>query len=161
MSQSIKTKAGDILPVRCYTDDEVGVSTDGREFCSTLFDNFKLPEGKWVKLGPISHKGEFNEELAAFVKELIRNDKDIPFKERGACLSYFIKMIEAQGEILWSNPMGKPEVGRDKKYSSHDTSGKSIAYHEAWHARLKLWKQYEDLVIKEDEIAVVLLKPNK
>jgi hypothetical protein len=143
MSQSIKTKAGDILPVRCYTDDEVGVSTDGREFCSTLFDNFKLPEGKWVKLGPISHKGEFNEELAAFVKELIRNDKDIPFKERGACLSYFIKMIEAQGEILWSNPMGKNppfEYIKDE---------------------LAKWQSYEDRVIKGNEILAVLFKPNK
>lgn len=41
------------------------------------------------------------------------------------------------------NQLSTPEVGREKLYSSHDTSPESQFYHENWHKRHKAWQQAE------------------
>ena len=61
-------------------------------------------------------------------------------------------MIDEAHEFL-SQPMEEswfvrpeePEVGRNKKYDTHDTTPESIAWHHEWHERRKLYDNWQPL----------------
>lgn len=57
----------------------------------------------------------------------------------------YLSLLEANG-IVDRNEYELPESGRDKLYDSSETHGRSQAYHEEWHKRMRQWQESQSKV---------------
>lgn len=57
----------------------------------------------------------------------------------------YLSLLGANG-IVDRNPYELPESGRDKLYDSSETHGRSQAYHEEWHKRIKQYQETKSKV---------------
>jgi hypothetical protein len=166
----IKTKAGDILAlkvpsnaikyarVRPMPGSDVLDWGNPNEMSLHANDCVKLPKGDWQFHGTISHDLKFSFDPEPFVDRV--SPKNHEFVDTESASIKFIKLLESTNQILWSSPRGEmPEL---KNYS--DSQIREITTEIGFNKfkeDLAKWQSLQDLVIKEDEIAVVLYNPNK
>jgi hypothetical protein len=166
MSQPIKTKAGEILvlkvPVTHHGQGIIPSRSGGLAlFIELGFPHnpisYPLPQGDWQLLGTISYDRKYSFDPEPFVKVNVWADMVSAGHDytggNGMCYlkpdDALISLIESQNQILWSNPMG---IKPSREFYKTD---------EEFETDLGDWQDKQDLVIKESEIAVVLLNHNK
>jgi hypothetical protein len=123
-----------------------------------------IPEGDWQVLGTISHDRKYSFDPEPFVahfgigKSIVvqymdyKNEFHYPFKDPK---DSFISLTESTNKILWSNPMERPKF--DGRYDIiSERYGEMDALRE-YEQEVKKWQSLQDILIKEDEIAAVLL----
>lgn len=157
---SIKTPAGEILALRLPKDaDDFGLDSRTNAVYWYLPDYgvIHLPEGNWQILGPISHKGEFGFDPTPFIPESTFRGK---LKETSLYKEWarkeMLKVIESQGEILWSNPMGEMPVFDGRYDIISERYGEMDALREC-ERELNTWQSYEDKRVKDTELILIIV----